>query len=205
MIRNKSNIFPVDPGINQKRMENCINAPSALLQKFSILFSVDTWINWKNIIFHCLWTQRTIILSLLNAGLSLTFIVVEGTYDITIKFFGRRKSHLTFKPPEQALHHHSNRNYMILQSYKYMYIFYYCTVNALFCVLWLQLMQRVNSPPALTADPTGGGISQMAGESLRENPRGSYTSSRFHQQISGTYHGNGLYLYYESKSKHLVR
>ena len=34
-----------------------------------------------------------------------------------------------------------------------MYIFYYCTVNALFCVLWLQLMQRVNSPPALTADP----------------------------------------------------
>ena len=52
--------------------------------------------------------------------------------------------------------------------------------------------------------PTGGGISQMAGESLRENPRGSYTSSRFHQQISGTCHGNSLYLYYESKSKHLV-
>ena len=52
--------------------------------------------------------------------------------------------------------------------------------------------------------PTGGGISQMAGESVRENPRWSHTSSRFHQQISGTYHGNGFYLYYESKSKYLV-
>ena len=48
-LRNDSNIFPVDQGINQKRMENCVNAPSELLQKFSILFSVDTWINWKNI------------------------------------------------------------------------------------------------------------------------------------------------------------
>ena len=44
-LRNESNIFLVDRGINQKRTENCINARSALLQKFSVLFLVDTSIN----------------------------------------------------------------------------------------------------------------------------------------------------------------
>ena len=49
-LRNQSHIFfLVDRGINQKRMENCINTLSALLQKFSVLFSVDTSINRKNI------------------------------------------------------------------------------------------------------------------------------------------------------------
>ena len=48
-LRNESNFFSVDRGINQKRTENCINARSALLQKFSVLFSVDTSINRKNI------------------------------------------------------------------------------------------------------------------------------------------------------------
>ena len=37
--------------INQKRSENCIIALSALLQKFSVLFWVDTLINRKNIRF----------------------------------------------------------------------------------------------------------------------------------------------------------
>ena len=50
-LRNESNIFSVDRGINQKRTENCINARSALFQKFSAIFSVDTSINWKNIRF----------------------------------------------------------------------------------------------------------------------------------------------------------
>ena len=44
-LRNESNIFSADPGINQKRTENCINVLCTLLQKFSILFSVDTSIN----------------------------------------------------------------------------------------------------------------------------------------------------------------
>ena len=46
-LRNESNIFSVDPGINQKRKENCINVRSALFQTFSILFSVDTSIDRK--------------------------------------------------------------------------------------------------------------------------------------------------------------
>ena len=50
-LRNESNIFSVDRGINQKRTENCINARGALLQKFSVFFSVDTSIIRKNIRF----------------------------------------------------------------------------------------------------------------------------------------------------------
>ena len=50
-LRNQSNNFSVDRGINQKRTENCINEHSALLQKFSVLFSIDTSINLKNIRF----------------------------------------------------------------------------------------------------------------------------------------------------------
>ena len=43
-LRNESNIFfSVDRGINQERTEKCINALlRALMQKFSVLFSVDT-------------------------------------------------------------------------------------------------------------------------------------------------------------------
>ena len=48
-LRNEFNIFSVDRGF--KRRENCINARSALLQKFSVLFSVDISINRKNIRF----------------------------------------------------------------------------------------------------------------------------------------------------------
>ena len=48
---NLLNIFSVDRGINQKRTENCTNARSALFQKFSVLFSLDTSINRKNIRF----------------------------------------------------------------------------------------------------------------------------------------------------------
>ena len=54
-LRNECNIFSDDRGINQKRTENCINARSALMQKFSVLFSglfsVDTSINRENIRF----------------------------------------------------------------------------------------------------------------------------------------------------------
>ena len=50
-LRNEFNIFSVDRGINQKRTENCTKARSALLQKFSVLFSVDTSSNRKNIRF----------------------------------------------------------------------------------------------------------------------------------------------------------
>ena len=46
-LRNESNIFSVDRGINQKRTENCINSRSALLQKFSVLYPVDTLFNRK--------------------------------------------------------------------------------------------------------------------------------------------------------------
>ena len=42
-------LFSADRGINQKRTENCINGRNALLRKFSVLFSVDTSINRKNI------------------------------------------------------------------------------------------------------------------------------------------------------------
>ena len=46
-MRNESYNFSVDRGINLKRTENC----SALLQKFSVLFSVDTSINRNDIRF----------------------------------------------------------------------------------------------------------------------------------------------------------
>ena len=76
-LRNESNIFSVDRGINQKRAENCINARSALLQKFSVLFSVDISINRKNIrfisyqlIFNGSQDSKHSYQHLLNAGLS---------------------------------------------------------------------------------------------------------------------------------------
>ena len=37
-LKHESNFFTVDQGINQKRTENCINARSAVLQTFSVLF-----------------------------------------------------------------------------------------------------------------------------------------------------------------------
>ena len=40
-ISNKSNIFLFDRGINQKRMENCINARRALFQKIRFLIPYD--------------------------------------------------------------------------------------------------------------------------------------------------------------------
>ena len=75
--------FSVDRGINKKRTENCINEHSALLQKFSILFSVDTSINLKNITFisyHLIlfhFNKESIILTLINAGFFPTFDVIE--------------------------------------------------------------------------------------------------------------------------------
>ena len=50
-LRNESNIFSIDGDINQKRMDSCINSHSALLQKFSVIFSVDTLINQKYLIY----------------------------------------------------------------------------------------------------------------------------------------------------------
>ena len=78
--RNKSNIFSVHQGINQKRSENCIIVLSALLQKFSVLFWVDTSINRKNIRFisyHFNSKKNLVILTLINTGLFQTVDVVE--------------------------------------------------------------------------------------------------------------------------------
>ena len=44
-FKNESNIFSVDRGINQIRMENCINTGSALFQEFSSPLLIDTSIN----------------------------------------------------------------------------------------------------------------------------------------------------------------
>ena len=69
--------FSVERGINQKRAENCINARSALLQTFSVLFSVDSSFKRKNIrfisyhlIFNGSQDSKHSYKPLLNAGLS---------------------------------------------------------------------------------------------------------------------------------------
>ena len=41
----------IEVSTNKKRTENCINERCALLQTFSVLFSVDTLINRRNIRF----------------------------------------------------------------------------------------------------------------------------------------------------------
>ena len=97
-LRNESNIFSVDRGINQKRTENCINARSALLQKFSVLFSVDTSINRKNIKFisyHLIFNSFQQRNSYKHRIIS-NFWRRGDTYDVTIQFFGRCKNQLNF-------------------------------------------------------------------------------------------------------------
>ena len=83
-LRNESNIFSDDRGINQKRTENCINARSALLHKFSVLFFgwfLDQPRKYKiyflSFNFHFISTKKSVILTLINAGLFPTFDVVE--------------------------------------------------------------------------------------------------------------------------------
>ena len=75
-LRNKSNEFKNDGGIIQKRMKNC-----ALFQKFSILILVVTltkrFIYLLSFNFHCIPTDTTTILTLLNTELFQTFNVVE--------------------------------------------------------------------------------------------------------------------------------
>ena len=69
-LRNESNIFSIDGDINQKRMDSCINSHSALLQKFSVIFSVDTLINQKYLIyslsFNFHWISRRQIFSFIK-------------------------------------------------------------------------------------------------------------------------------------------
>ena len=94
----------VDWGIDQNRTENCINARSALLQKFSDFFYlVDNSINQKNIRFifnlsyhFCFiaWKQ-TLVLTLLNAGL-LIFQNLRSRWCTWLMFFGWLKNHLNF-------------------------------------------------------------------------------------------------------------
>ena len=100
-LRNESNIFSVDRGINQKRTENCINARSALLQKFSILFSVETSIIRKNIKFisyHLIfisfqqWNQSTFF----KRRIISNFWRCRDTFDVKIQYFGWCKIHLNF-------------------------------------------------------------------------------------------------------------
>ena len=106
--------FSVDRGINQKRTENCINALSALLQKFSVLFSVDTSINRKNIRFYFLSfnfsTKKSVILTLISTGLFQTFDV--GEIHITSQYsfsVDAKKSPQFFNQSEQALRHQTNK------------------------------------------------------------------------------------------------
>ena len=91
-LRNESNIFSVDGGINQKRTENCINACSALLQMFSVLFTVDTLINWKYIrliSYHLIFIafQETKIQFSPFKCRIFDFWRWRDTYNVTIIFF----------------------------------------------------------------------------------------------------------------------
>ena len=85
--------FSVDRGINKKRTENCINEHSALLQKFSILFSVDTSINLKNIKFisyHLISFHFNKEIDHSNSykrRIISDFWRHRDTYEVTIQFF----------------------------------------------------------------------------------------------------------------------